>query len=375
MIYCSKSRLILFFSLFLVAALAAQNKITSNQPTTAPPQVRITQLRRFNENVPLAPVSQNLTVRDYENYLEIGFIGIDSPAPEKLTYRYRLVGVDTGWVETKQNFVQYKNLDNGNYAFEVKAGNERGYWSAPARLDFVLPPPFWERLWLILFITVLVGGSAIYFITFRVRQLIAIERLRARIAADLHDNIGAGLTEISILSEVGARHAARNSPNGVIEDFGKIGRISRALVDGMNDIVWLVNPKRDSLYDLILQLGNSCEEVLTRSGIVFRAQNLEILQKVHLPMEYRQQLYYIFKEGLHNSLKHSGANEVILEARMNGKQLQMRLQDDGKGFDMNNMCNGNGLENMKRRASMIGGTLLVHSSHGAGTLIEFNGKI
>jgi signal transduction histidine kinase len=103
----------------------------------------------------------------------------------------------------------------------------------------------------------LTAGSLVYFITFRIRQLLAIERLRARIVADLHDNIGAGLTEISILSEVGAKQSGRHPPNGEAEHFGKIGNISRALVDRMNDIVWLVNPKRDSLYDLIQHLGSA----------------------------------------------------------------------------------------------------------------------
>jgi signal transduction histidine kinase len=360
--------------LFLPANLFAQSITSQNQPTT-PPQIRITQLRRFDQNVPLAPFAQNLAVRHYDNYLEIGFTAVDSLAPEKLAYRYRLAGIDTGWVETQQQSVQYKNLEDGQYVFAVQARNESSNWSEPAKLDFVLQPPFWERLWFILFLTILIAGSAIYFITFRVQQLLAIERLRTRIAADLHDNIGAGLTEISILSEVAAKKISQQPPNGAAEHFGKISHISRGLVDRMNDIVWLVNPKRDSLYDLLQQLGSSFEEISTCAGIVFRAHNLEILRKVRLPMEYRQQLYYIFKEALHNSLKHSAAREVILEAQMQGKRLQMRLKDDGKGFERVKMSNGNGLENMKRRAEMIGGKLEVHSTAGKGTMIEFNGRI
>ncbi|MCI0692745.1 histidine kinase [candidate division KSB1 bacterium] len=363
---------VIFFLLSLTD-LYAQSITSQNQPATAP-RTRITQLRRFDQNVPLAPFAQNLTVRHYDNYLEIAFAA-DSLRLEKLTFRYRLAGVDTGWVETQQQFVQYKNLADGKYGFEVQASNDSSDWSAPAKIDFVLEPPFWERLWFFLFLTLLTVGSAVYFITFRVRQLLAIERLRTRIAADLHDNIGAGLTEISILSEIGAKQISQQPQNGAAEHFDKISHVSRALVDRMNDIIWLVNPKRDSLYDLIQQLGSSFEEISTCSGIVFRTHNLEILRKVHLPMEYRQQLYYIFKEALHNSLKHSAAKEVVLEARMQGKRLAMRLKDDGKGFDQTQIPARNGLKNMKSRAAIIGGALAIHSTSGEGTVVEFNGKV
>lgn len=371
----AKHSLGLFFPLLFISSLRLQSEIHSSQDAAPVPQIRITQLRRFDQNVPLAPFAQNLAVRHYDNYLEIGFTTVDSLPVENLVFRYRLAGVDTGWVETRQQFVQYKNLEDGQYAFEVQARNESSIWSEPASLDFVLRPPFWERLWFILFLTLLTAGSAAYFITFRIRQLLAIEQLRTRLAADLHDNIGAGLTEISILSEVGVKKISQHSPNGTAEHFDKISHISRELVDRMNDIVWLVNPKRDSLYDLIQQLGSSFEEVSTCSGIVFRAHNLESLRQVRLPMEYRQQLYYIFKEALHNSLKHSAAKAVVLEAQTQGRRLFMRLQDDGKGFEKEKQSDRNGLENMKHRAELIGGKVTIYSSPSNGTTVEFNGKI
>lgn len=363
----------LFFYLLSLIDLFAQSMTPQNQPVTVP-LIRITQLRRFDQNIPLAPFSQNLTVRHYDNYLEIAFAAMDSLPVEKLTFRYRLAGVDTGWVETQQQFVQYKNLADGKYAFEVQASNNSSDWSEPAKIVFVLEPPFWERLWFVLFLTLLTVGSAVYFVTFRIRQLLAIERLRTRIAADLHDNIGAGLTEISILSEVGAKEISQPQ-NGMVGHFDKISLISRELVDRMNDIVWLVNPKRDSLYDLIQQLGSSFEEISTCSGIVFRAHNLESLRQVRLQMEFRQQLYFIFKEALHNSLKHSAAREVVLEAQTQGKGLLMRLKDNGKGFDQEKRSCRNGLENMKRRAEMLGAKVIIYSSPGNGTTVEFNGKI
>lgn len=369
-----KPRREIFLLLLVCAELAAEEHAGPGQSASAPPQVRITQLRRFDQNMPLAPLPQNLTVRHYENHLEIAFQVQAAPEGD-LIFCHRLLGVDTGWVETRQNFVQYKNLDNGKYTFEVKAAHAGGNWGQPASISFALQPPFWERLWFVFFIALLTFGSAAYLITFRIRQLLAIERLRARIAADLHDNIGAGLTEISILSEIGAQNMTPAAANGVVEHFSKISHLSRALAQSMNDIVWLVNPKKDSLHDLIQQLGGAFEDVSLCNGTVFRTRNLEIMQEVHLPMEYRLQLYHLFKEALHNSLKHSAAREVVLEASARGRQLLLRLRDDGRGFDPAQVKSGNGLENMQHRAEVIGGKLAIHSAIGEGTVIEFSGKI
>ncbi|MGH7495301.1 MAG: sensor histidine kinase, partial [bacterium] len=346
-----------------------------DQPRAIPPRAYVTQLRVFNRTIAFDSLATNLIFKHDENYLTFDFVGIDLQARGKLTHRYRMAGLDQDWMEIRQRAVQYANLDDGHYTFEIQARNEWGNWSAPAKIAFTIQPPFWEKWWFVMFVTLALGGGITSLIRLRVRQLLALERLRTRIAADLHDHIGAGLTEISILSEVGAQQINRNPRNGVAGHFGKISEISRGLVERMNDIVWLVNPRRDSLDDLIRQLGSSFAEVSTCSGIIFRAQNLETLGVVRLPMEYRQQLFYIFKEALHNSLKHSAAQEVVLEAHMQGKHLHMRLKDDGKGFDATQVSYRNGLTNMHSRARMIGGSLSVCSAPGEGTVIAFDGKI
>ena len=339
------------------------------------PRVHISRMRVFEEEIPLTKFQQ-INLEHHENYLKFDFTGIDLSAPKKITYRYRLSGVDKDLVETQQRYVQYTNLDNGKYIFELKAKNQWGVWSVPAQVAFSISPPFWETWWFVLCIVLVFGGGVVFLVIYRVQQLLAMERLRTKIAADLHDNIGSSLTEISIISEVAASQLATEPKERVLKNLGKISNISRSLIDNMNDIVWLVTPKRDSLHDLIIHLRDLYTELFSYSGIIFKTMNLQELERVRLPMTYRQNLYLIFKEALNNSLKHSNCNEITLETHVEGRRLKMALTDDGKGFDQSKPFSGNGLENMKKRAENIGGKLNIHSQNGmGGTIIQFSGKL
>jgi len=143
----------------------------------------------------------------------------------------------------------------------------------------------------------------------------------------------------------------------------------------MSDIVWVVNPRRDRLYDLILRLKDSYSEIFSSLGVSFRIHNLEALSNVKLTMEYRQNLFLIFKEAINNSLKHSNCKRLELNTSIDGRGLKMELDDDGNGFDIKQSTPGNGLNNIRRRAKAIGGSLIVESKPGEGTRIKFSGKI
>jgi signal transduction histidine kinase len=143
----------------------------------------------------------------------------------------------------------------------------------------------------------------------------------------------------------------------------------------MSNIVWLVNPQRDSLYDLISRLSDTYKDLLEAKEIQFIAQNLDSLKTVRLKMEHRQQLFMMFHEAINNSVKYSKARQIILSSSVNGRRLQINLKDDGQGFDVATSTNGNGLKNMKDRAEHIGGTLYIISNPGNGTSIQFKGRI
>lgn len=341
-------------------------------PHSTPPKMHLTRARLLNNDIDVFTCS-NRTFRYDENYLRFDFIGINISSPKNVVYQYRMAGLKDGWLETKLNSVQYTNLNDGDYEFEVRAMNEWGYWSEPASFSFTINPPLWETWPFILFATLIVLGIIAYLITYRFRQLLAVERLRTKIAADLHDNIGASLTEISILGEVISKNIENKSPI-VMKGLEKISETSRTMVDRMSDIVWLVNPRRDSLYDLILRLKDSYSESLSYRGISFKAHNLKSLEKISLNMEHRQNLYLIFKEGINNSIKHSSCDEINIAANVRGKSLEMILEDNGIGFS-ESLVSGNGLGNMQERAKLIGGELKVESNKGTGTKIQYVGNI
>ncbi len=338
------------------------------------PNVIIRSVSVFDKEVDKTELeSADFSLEYRNNYVRIDYLGLCLGCPESLRYRVRLFGSDKGWYETQENHITYANLLDGDYTFKVQARSEWSEWSEPVTLSFWVVPPFWKTWWfLIVSILGIVAiiGIPIYL---RMRSLLVVERLRSKIAADLHDNVGAGLTEISILSEVTGKLLHQDTYRAQ-EHLKRISDSARHLIDSMSDTVWLINPRRDTLYDLIMRLRDYYADLLSASGIVLKLENLELLKNMRLPMEHRQQLYLLFKEAIHNSLKHSRCRTITLKALVKRKRLVMILDDDGTGFDsLIRNPKGNGLNNMEKRAESIGGSLFVTSYAEKGTRIEFIG--
>jgi ligand-binding sensor domain-containing protein/signal transduction histidine kinase len=347
----------------------------ADHPPTEPPRVHLTRVRIFEDEVPLTAFAKPPRLEHNENYLKFEYVGIHPAAPEEVLYRYRLSGVDRDWVETDQRLVQYTNLSDGDYHFELMAGNEWGMWSQPTSLAFTILPPFWRTWWFILLVVVSVAGGVSVFVLYRLRQVRAIDRIRRRISSTLHDDVGSGLSSISILSSVIEQKTLTTDGLEIRAGLQQIGEISRDLIASTSDLVWMANPKQDSLFDLISRLGAVYADLLQSTGIAFEARNLEALKNVRLSLEYRQELFLLFKEAINNALKHSRATTVRLEAERCGQELRMRLSDDGKGFDLDASGHGSGLTNMRDRARALGGRLEVHGGAGGGTIVEFRGRI
>ncbi|HEX2867407.1 MAG TPA: two-component regulator propeller domain-containing protein [Ignavibacteriales bacterium] len=340
------------------------------------PPVVISAFRIFNKEVD--GENSNIVLSSKENFFSFEFAALDYTNPEQNRYAYKLEGFDDDWhyVDASRRLANYTNLDPGNYTFRVRGSNNDGVWNEKgAEVKITILPPFWRTWWFIFLAVVLIGGTLTYFIVSRISNLLAIERLKTKLAADLHDNIGSGLTEISIQSQVIAAQMGKNNSDDLKQKLLSISETSGQLIDNMSDIVWVVNPRRDTLYDLILRLKDSYSEIFSSLGVSFRIHNLEAIREVKLPMEYRQNLFLIFKEAINNSLKHSNCRKLELNTSIEGRRLMMELVDDGKGFDIKQNSQGNGLNNIRRRAKAIGGSLLVESAPGKGTRIQFSGKI
>lgn len=344
---------------------------------------------KLNSNVPNVIISsfkvlnkqirgekKNIVLPHNENFFSFEFAALDYSTPEDNLYAYMLEGFDKEWhyTDAKQRVAMYTNISPGDYIFKVIGSNNDGVWNYEGvAMNITILPPFWQTWWFIAGGILALLFIIYYLSTVKIKNLLAIEKLKTKLAADLHDNIGSGLTEISILSELTSRELKEVS-HTTSQNLRSISETARSLVDNMGDIVWVVNPKRDSLHDLIIRLKDSYNEVLSYMGISMKTSNLDKLKNIKLPMEYRQNLFLIFKEGINNSIKHSKCNKINLQVNIRSEVLEMLLQDNGIGMDVLGKEARNGLRNMESRAIAIGGKLKWKSSN-KGTTVTFVGKV
>ena len=310
-----------------------------------------------------------------QNFISFEFAALDYTNPEENQYAFMLEGLDDSWkyVDAKRRIANYINLPAGEYTFRVTGTNSSGLWNkSGTAVKLIITPPFWQTWWFITLLVLLIGTLLYYLSTIRIKQQLAIEKIKTKLAADLHDNVGSSLTEISILSEVAVHRLDSNSDS---RELKSISEIARHLVDTMSDIVFVVNPERDSLFDLTIKLKDSYNEFLNSVGISFKVKNIDKTNDIKLPMDYKQNLLLIFKEGINNAIKHSKCNKIVLEANIKGDVIEMILRDDGIGFDESSTALGNGIRNMESRAKKIDGIMNWKSSQSNGTVIRFIGKI
>ena len=198
-----------------------------------------------------------------------------------------------------------------------------------------------------------------------------LERVRKRIATDLHDDIGSALTQISILSEVVHRRiGADDSP--VSEPLALIADSSRELVDSMSDIVWAINPQKDRLNDLLGRMRRFAADMLTARNIEFQFQTPDAEKDVQLGANIRREVFLIFKESINNLVKHSGGSRVEGRFQIDEDKLELTISDNGKGFDTSAESDGHGLSSMRDRAASLGAEIGIVSEPGRGTTITLN---
>jgi ligand-binding sensor domain-containing protein/signal transduction histidine kinase len=324
-----------------------------------------------------------------ENTLTFDFAGISLRDEGGLSYRYMLHGVDRDWhVLSRRLPVTYATLSAGKYIFEVKAVNSAGVESRDvATLPFVIVPPFWLTWWFML-ISAFVFLSIVYLsIRSKVRRMLEIERVRSRIATDLHDDIGSGLTRIAILADVALRQtASAGAPvqddarlkEGIADPFStnnlvhKIAVNARELVDSMSDVVWSIDPKNVTIGDLITRFRSFAYEMCEAKGIRLDVDIDKDIETLRLDPGVMRTLLLIAKEALNNSARHSGCKYVRVGIKAGSGEMRFLFADDGCGFASDRKSSGHGLENMRLRAGKLGGGFNLRSSPGDGTVIEIS---
>jgi signal transduction histidine kinase len=269
--------------------------------------------------------------------------------------------------------VNFASLASGRYRFRVRAVNADGVASAqPATVSFTVLRPVWQRWWFLASALALLGLLATALYRYRVARLLELERMRTRIATDLHDDIGAGLSRVAILSEVVKRQVTGSAEQS-LPLLDEIAGSARSLVASMREIVWAIDPRRDELGNLIARLRQFATDVLDAQGINWELDAPPELEQFKLDPEQRRQLFLIFKEALHNIARHADCQSVRLRLELVQQQLWGEIRDDGRGFALapeSSSANGQGLENMKRRAAQLGGEVEIETAPGAGVCLK-----
>jgi signal transduction histidine kinase len=264
--------------------------------------------------------------------------------------------------------VHYATLSSGRYRFLVRALNAQGLGSAqPAAVSFTVLPPFWMRWWF-----ALPAGTALAMLLYaahryRLGRLLELERVRTRIATDLHDDIGASLSQISILSEVARRRAG--DVDALQKPLAEIAGASRELLASMSDIVWSINPQRDRLRDLLQRMRRFATDVFTARNIEFQFHAPAAELEGKLDPDMRRQVFLIFKESVNNIVRHADCTQVEIQFAVEKAGLMLSVRDDGKGFDATQPLAGNGLASMRQRAASLNGSLEITVDGDRGTLV------
>lgn len=309
------------------------------------------------------------------------FTGFDFSAPENIQFRHRLRNMEDDWVEVEGvRSATYQTLNSGEFDFQVTACHGDGDWSKNiAAIQLVIDPNFWQTWWFRTFAVLAFTGSIIAivrYVSFRrlrhqlmvLEQQSALQKERARIAKDIHDDLGASLTQIAFLGELAQQD--RGEPDKAAERVGKISTTARQAIKSLDEIVWAVNPRNDTLAHLIEYAGQFALDYLRLAGVRCRLDFPEQSPPRELSTDLRHNLFLAIKEALHNIVKHAQATEVWLRIKFSDLSLEISIEDNGRGFDYApDDALADGLRNMRQRLADIGGECRVESHVGKGTKI------
>lgn len=238
-------------------------------------------------------------------------------------------------------------------------------------MSILIHPPFWETLWFRLL--ALLTTAAVLYLAYRIRlsRLLGVERLRQRIAQDLHDDIGTNLSTIALASRSLA--GRRGSGKEANEALQRIGAVAQRTTDQMKDIVWVLKTNNDSLDNIVAKMREVAGQLLVNVRYTFEAPAEGLLEKVNL--EFKRNIFLFYKECLNNVARHSRASEVDIKIEFQNNVLRIDIRDNGKGFDDRGTTSGSGLQNLRARAELLGGAVTITSKPGSGTHVLLSVKM
>lgn len=348
-----------------------------------PPAAFITGLRVDGQPAPVWEMGVReippLELDHDRSEIQVDFVGLGFDLDGGVLTQYRLEGADGQWSEpSPARTLTFPRLAPGSYRLLLRAVTPDGRASAePASFPFRVLPPVWQRWWFVALCALAAAGLTYAAYRYRLRRALELERVRTRIATDLHDDIGSSLSRVAMLSEV-VKLQTGGADGQASALLTEIADSARGLLDSMSDIVWSIDPKRDDLHNVVVRVRQFASELLEARGIRWDLRVSPEVERLKLHPEQRRHLYLIYKEALNNVVRHGGdVTTVALSVEVSGGQLLGEVSDDGRGFvprpegeRQSSGRGGNGLPNMRARAEQLGGRLDVESAPGAGTRLR-----
>ncbi len=334
------------------------------------------------------PQSSPIKISPGHTQFDFRFTALNFAGGDRARFRYKLEGYDSGWVDAETlRTAHYGRLPPRSYRFHVIACNNEGVWNnTGATIPFTVEPFFYQTDAFLFF----AGAFIIGLVTFAARRAAtrkyrrklavmenqaAIERDRARIAKDIHDDVGAGLTQITLLTELARREPAQTEAN-----LDRITQSARKLTKAMDEIVWAVDPQHDTVAGLMDYISAYAEDYLRVADVRCRMDLPVELPATRVDAELRYNLFLALKETLNNIVKHAQATEVWLRLRLAPGRLVLEIEDNGRGLPAdrssdtslggNRIASGSGLGNLGKRLASVGGCCAIHSVAGQGTRVE-----
>lgn len=307
--------------------------------------------------------------------------------PNTLQIQYQL-NKDT-WVTLLNNKISFKNLAQGKYVVMFRYKDGLSNWIHSKSYSFKITAPWHQQLWFYALLIIVSAGTIILLIynqllkskkKNKIFQQTILEReqlqedlknVRHQIAQDFHDDLGNKLASISMLSNLSLKKTTKES--GLYPSLHQINKDANFLYAGMRDFVWSLDYKNNKLKEVQLYLNDFGEKLFEFSNINFKSSNNVSKSEITLPHYWNKQLVLVFKEAMTNTLKHSKATEVVFSVNIENTTLEIKLEDNGIGYDINTSGRKNGLRNMKERIEFINGELNFTSNNGF--RVYFKGKI
>lgn len=357
---------------------------------TTPAKITINSLKILNKEITIenqavqeVPIitealehTKRISLNHNQNMITLSFALLDLKNPTSNYYRYKLIGLYNDWVDNgKKNEAIFTNIEPGTYTFMVSGQNGDGVWSVPSEIELVIQPAWWQTWWFYGILFILFIYLLYVFFQYRISKAVELEKLRNRIAQDLHDEIGSTLSSVSIYSSALSK-SFENLPQKQSEIIDKITDSSIKMMETMNDIVWSVNPANDSFESLINRMRAYASSVTEAANVMLNFETNLDSDKIQISMLQRKNLYLIFKEAINNSMKHSNCTDLSIKLSVTDKKLFLFVSDNGKGIVTENnfesKMGGNGIANMHSRSKESDGAIEFISSPEGGTTVQFS---